>query len=130
MITSSFKYAFLIISILIIACSTVSSPSTKLIYSKYVKDSFELYIDIPKDYVKDKSYSVVFYMDANLKSGKELRRQIHIDSNRLKLRNVIFVGVGHIGDYRVLRRRDLIPPVIKGNDTVFTVSSSKNLFHS
>jgi predicted alpha/beta superfamily hydrolase len=31
---------------------------------------------------------------------------------------VIFVGVGHIGDYHEKRRRDLIPFILKGNDTI------------
>lgn len=112
------RSGFVIFLILLIACSATRSPSAKTIYSQHVKDSFELYIDLPQDYKKGSNYSVVFYMDANLKSGKELRRQINLDSNMRKLGNVIFVGIGHIGDYRVLRRRDLIPPVIKGNDTM------------
>ena len=115
---SFISVAFLVFIIAILSCSTVRSSSAQVIYSQHVKDSFELYIDLPDDYNRSKKYSVVFYMDANLKSGKELRRQIHLDSNRSKLSDVIFVGIGHIGNYRVLRRRDLIPPLVKENDIV------------
>jgi predicted alpha/beta superfamily hydrolase len=36
----------------------------------------------------------------------------------LNLKNVIFVGIGHIGNYHILRRRDFILPTINGKDTV------------
>lgn len=108
--------AFLLLSGLS-SCSTVRSSSASVIYSSNVKDSFELYIDVPDDYNRSTNYSVVLYVDANLKSGKELRRQISLDSNQSKLHDVIFVGIGHIGNYRSKRRRDLIPPVMKNATT-------------
>ena len=113
--------AGLLVSILVttvlFSCSTVRSSSASVIYSHNVKDSFELYVNLPDGYSSGNSYSVVFYVDANLKSGKELRRQIAIDSNRSRLQQVIFVGIGHIGNYRAKRRRDLIPPVMKNATT-------------
>jgi len=86
-------------------------------YPKSVADSFEIYISIPQDYNLDRTYNVVYYCDANLKSGKQLRELIstkHYDN----LQNSIFVGIGHIGNYHTLRRRDFILPIISGDDTV------------
>lgn len=86
-------------------------PRLILLWSEEVGDAFDLYIDLPEGYcTADSNYSVVFYMDANLKMGKEIRRQIHLPANTGKWQRVIFVGVGHLGYYRQLRRRDFIPP--------------------
>jgi predicted alpha/beta superfamily hydrolase len=103
---------------LIISCSNTTNKSVNAIYSYHVKDSFELYVDFPPNYSKDSNNSIVFYMDANLRMGKEIRKQIKLDKNKVKLENVIFVGVGHIGNYRKLRRRDFIPPIIENGRIV------------
>ncbi len=84
-------------------------------YSQNVKDSFEVYISQPQDYSPAKKYDIIYYCDANLKSGKELRKQI-TSGNDLK-KNKIFVGIGHIGNYHQLRRRDFILPFINKTDT-------------
>jgi len=112
------KYLFLIF-VICVACSAPRDKSVPTIYSKVVGDSLELHIHTPLDYSKSGNYSVVFYLDANLKIGNELRRQIKLAENQEKLKNVIFVGIGHIGDYRELRRRDFIPPIIQNKDTIF-----------
>lgn len=110
----------------IFSCTRHRNPKVPAIYSNFVKDSFELYIDLPPEYQANQDqYSVAFYMDANLKMGKEIRRQIQLTENAENLKHVIFVGVGHIGPYRKLRRRDFIPPLLKnqviepGNDANF-----------
>ena len=90
---------------------------TKVEYSKSVADSFEIYISLPPGYNSNETYNVVYYCDANLKSGKHLRELISTNQYN-NLQNSIFVGIGHIGNYHVLRRRDFILPTIKGNDTV------------
>lgn len=112
------KYLFFLF-IFCVACSAPRDKSVPIIYSKAIGDSLELYIHMPPNYSKNGDYSVVFYLDANLKIGNELRRQIRLKENQEKLKNVIFVGIGHIGDYRELRRRDFIPPIIKNKDTIF-----------
>ncbi|MEL6561591.1 MAG: alpha/beta hydrolase-fold protein [Bacteroidota bacterium] len=106
----------LIILLVIVSCSSPRDDSVPSLYSIYVKDSFKIYIDLPPNYSSETTYSIAFYMDANLKMGKEIRRQIRLDENRENLKNVIFVGVGHIGDYRKLRRRDFIPPVYENGE--------------
>lgn len=100
------------------SCSAPRNKSIPTIHSSFVQDDFELYIDVPPAYSSQENYSVVFYMDANLNMGNELRRQIKLDDNKENLKNVIFVGVGHIGNYRKLRRRDFIPPVYTGGEVV------------
>jgi hypothetical protein len=115
-INISLKYLLLIIGL---ACSAPRDKSVPTIYSKSIKDSFELYIHTPSNYSEKGNYSVIFYLDANLKMGKELRRQIKLQENQEKLKNTIFIGIGHIGDYRELRRRDFIPPLVQNKDTIF-----------
>lgn len=83
-----------------------------------VGDNFEIYISLPATYDTNARYSVVYYCDANLKSGNTLRELLSSPSYNSKLKNYIFVGIGHIGNYHVLRRRDYILPFINGNDTV------------
>jgi predicted alpha/beta superfamily hydrolase len=92
--------------------------SVKRIYSTNVKDSFDIYTSLPVDYSGKKKYDVVFYCDAGLKSGIELREQIKGDKRLAERGNYIFVGIGHIGNYHVLRRRDFILPFIVKGDTI------------
>lgn len=113
------------ILISIISCGSVSQPEIletkkQMIYSIHVKDSFELYITLPKNYSSDSIYAVVYYLDANLKSGKALRKEINEMADSTNLRNVIFVGVGHIGNYRVLRRRDFVTPHLREGDSLYS----------
>lgn len=86
-------------------------------YAKAVGDSFEIYTSLPATYNPTTAYNVVYYCDANLKSGKHLR--VLLSSNEYHhLNNTIFVGIGHIGNYHVPRRRDFILPFINGQDTI------------
>ena len=89
----------------------------KVEYSKNVGDSFEIYISLPPTYNLNDTYNVIYYCDANLKSGRHLRELISTNQYN-NLQNSIFVGIGHIGNYHVLRRRDFILPTISGTDTV------------
>jgi predicted alpha/beta superfamily hydrolase len=119
------KLLVLLFLVLIVSCSNPTQPesletSKQIIYSKNVKDSFELYITQPQNYSVDSVYPVVYYLDANLKSGKVLRRVINeMDLNGKSLQ-AIFVGVGHIGNYRVLRRRDFVTPYLKAGDSLYS----------
>ena len=87
-------------------------------YSRNVGDSFEIYISLPKIFDSNNIYNVVYYCDANLKSGKHLRDLLDEGNYPDRLNNIIFVGIGHIGNYHVLRRRDFILPTINGKDTL------------
>jgi predicted alpha/beta superfamily hydrolase len=86
-------------------------------YSENVRDSFEIYINLPKSLKENDTCKVFYYLDANLKSGKKLRRFIKDSLINKESCRTIFVGIGHIGNYRVLRRRDFTVPKIKNLDT-------------
>ena len=99
------------------------STSMKIEYSKNVGDSFEIYISTPPSFNSTDKYNIVYYCDANLKSGRHLQKLISTDQYNSNLKNKIFVGIGNIGNYHVLRRRDFILPTINGKDTM---GQSKN----
>lgn len=104
--------------ITLLSCGQISTtPPTKIIYSSRVKDSFEIYISAPKQIAPAKKLSVFYYMDANINSGKKLREMIARPGYAEKVNSTIFVGIGHIGDFHVLRRRDFILPEIINGDT-------------
>ena len=92
--------------------------SVKRIWSSNVKDSFDIYTSVPVNFSEDKKYDVIYYCDAGLKSGVELREQVRQNKNLSEQGNYIFIGIGHIGNYHVLRRRDFILPFIVKGDTV------------
>jgi predicted alpha/beta superfamily hydrolase len=90
----------------------------KRIYSATVKDSFDIYTSTPVDLTRTTSCDLIFYLDANLRSGIELRKQINSGKTFPTRTNAIFIGIGHIGNYHVLRRRDFILPFIGAGDTI------------
>ena len=90
---------------------------TSVVYAKHVKDSFDLYITTPAIIDKNQNYDVIYYCDANLKSGRKMRELLRSDAYKNKTAHTIFVGIGHRGDFHVLRRRDFILPEITGSDT-------------
>lgn len=87
-------------------------------YSRSVGDSFEIFISLPPGYNFSDTYNVVYYCDANLKSGRHLRQLLLTPQFNDKLKKVIFVGIGHIGNFHVLRSRDFILPTINGKDSI------------
>ena len=93
------------------------STKMEIDYSQNVGDSFEIYISVPPTFDTNNTYNIVYYCDANLKSGKHLRNLLSTHNYSGRLNKIIFVGIGHIGDYHVLRRRDFILPNINGKDT-------------
>jgi predicted alpha/beta superfamily hydrolase len=98
-------------------------------HSTYVKDSFDVYISLPDGYdTSTVAYPVIYYMDANLKSGKEIRKAIYSSRQKGKALNAISIGIGHFGNYRELRRRDLITPFVKtAGDSL--ISDDNNFGH-
>jgi predicted alpha/beta superfamily hydrolase len=103
-----------IIGLFIIAnCLTIKAlgqfiTNEETYFSQNVKDSFALFISVPPAFDYRLSYQVVYYLDANLKSGKYLRSLIQQTSLTEKLANCVFIGIGHLGNYHILRRRDFI----------------------
>jgi predicted alpha/beta superfamily hydrolase len=79
-------------------------------YSKQVNDSFDITILLPENYAVKKNYPVVYFLDAGIKSGTHLISHLKEKKNKSVRNRYIFIGIGHTGDFNVLRRRDLIPP--------------------
>lgn len=94
-----------------------------MMYSEQVKDSFEIYTSSPVELDSTKTYNVVYYLDATLKSGKKLRELIHSSDYAEKTATTIYIGIGHVGNYHALRRRDFILPVINNADSVDSFSN-------
>lgn len=96
------------------------------IVSDFVKDSFDMHIALPAGYdTTTTAYPVIYYMGANLKSGKVLRGIISDMNTSAKPIKAVFVGVGHFSNYRELRRRDYITPFVKdAKDSL--ISDEKN----
>jgi predicted alpha/beta superfamily hydrolase len=113
------KISWLIIVICFLGNSVIAQFTTKMTitHSANIGDSFEIYTSLPRSFDAAKHYNVVYYCDANLKSGRAIRNLLSTNQYDKKLANTIFVGVGHIGNYHVLRRRDFILPTINGKDT-------------
>jgi uncharacterized protein len=87
----------------------------EVFYSTNVKDSFDIKIVLPPTYTKDKKYNTVYFLDANIKSGTKLIEMLNDKKNADIRKTTIFVGIGHKGDFHVLRRRDFLPPkMVKG----------------
>ena len=114
------RYAFVFLTLLVLQTEGYGQFSTtmKVEYSKNVGDSFEIYISVPPSFNTKETYTIVYYCDANLKSGTYLRKLLSTTEYNRQLKNKIFVGIGHIGNFHVLRRRDFILPNIKGRDTI------------
>jgi hypothetical protein len=93
------------------------STKMEIMYSQNVQDNFEIYISTPPSFDSNTTYNAVYYCDANLKSGHFLRSFITDSPYNKNLDHTIFVGIGHIGNYHMLRRRDLTLPPINGADT-------------
>jgi len=96
----------------------VSAKNTTIQHSKYqnrvfkvwsgeVKDSFIIYVSNFTNSAQ-KPTRAVYYLDAKLNSGyyvrEELAKLTHPDLNTW------YIGIAHMGDYHVKRRRDFIPP--------------------
>lgn len=84
-------------------------------YSQQVGDSFEIFVSVPQHPAK--KLKAVYYCDARLTSGKALREMISSPGYKGRLQDHIFIGIGHTGNFHVLRRRDMIQPLISGVDT-------------
>ena len=128
----SLKIFFAILLFHFFSCGSTGNITTSLktvrvtFPSGFVKDSFDIHITLPASYdSSSKSFPVLFYMDANLKSGNKLRDIINEFNKEGKPVNAVFVGVGHFTNYHVLRRRDFITPFIKVQNDSLT-SDDKN----
>jgi len=83
------------------------------IYAQAVGDSFEIYVSYKGQLDPHKHYSTVYYSDADIESGEDLRNALEQagDVNK-SLKSTIFIGIGQRGNYNQVRRRDLVPPIL------------------
>lgn len=78
----------------------------KVFYDANVKDSFEVRVDDCSTQGNKRQYkTILFYFDAGLKSGKQLRTFF---KNETSNPNILLVGISHFGNYREKRRRDFM----------------------
>lgn len=106
------------ITLFLYSCQSKEATSgSEIIVSKFVNDSFEIYIDSLPGHEPGQPFEVFYYLDGNLNSGKKLRQYLRDSSMKRKFSNTLFVGIGHIGSYRSLRRRDLTVPRVTDSDT-------------
>ncbi|MBX7108697.1 MAG: carboxypeptidase-like regulatory domain-containing protein [Chitinophagales bacterium] len=103
-----------------------SIPTTTL-FSDFVKDSFSIFISLPKDYIKKKNsnFPVTYLLDANVYFD------IVSDAIRENKVNTILVGIGY-KDFMLmdsLRNRDYTFPKALSQDS-FTISGSADKFLS
>jgi len=79
------------------------------IKSKQTGDTYKIYIDLPTSYhSSNQKFPVVYYADANLKSGIKMRKIAKQLIAEKKIKDCILVGIGHYGNYQQKRRRDFI----------------------
>jgi predicted alpha/beta superfamily hydrolase len=101
----------ILLNLLLLAATNLSaqfSTTVKTDSSVTIGDKFEIYILTPAGFHPDSTYRLVFFLDANLRSGRLLRRMLTTDEFNQSLQRIIFVGVGHTGNYRPRRRRDFL----------------------
>ncbi|RYZ49236.1 MAG: hypothetical protein EOP49_16740 [Sphingobacteriales bacterium] len=99
--------AFLLVSCLFHNPALAQTRSS--VFSPEVRDSFAIYITIISRMDTSKPVRYFYYLDAGIKSGAELRRQVSGLDPALT-ENKVFVGIAHMGNFHQKRRRDFIPP--------------------
>jgi predicted alpha/beta superfamily hydrolase len=88
------------------------------VYSKNVKDSFEIKISYLGFFDSATNYSTAYYLDAKLKSGNKLRKHLSLHNQNGSLTKTLFIGIGFKGNNLALRRRDFIPPILNKGTTL------------
>jgi uncharacterized protein len=67
-------------------------------------DDYEIILKKPKTFDTSKYYTLVYFTDASLNSGKYI-----LSLNDSITNNCILVGIGHVGNHVMRRQRDFIP---------------------
>lgn len=99
--------------ILLLVSNTLSAQfvTRKMIDSScIVGDKFDIYISTPQGFHPDSTYSIVYYLDANITSGRKLLLLLSTSEFNEKLQKIIFIGIGHRGNFRAGRSRDFLLP--------------------
>lgn len=105
--TKELVYCWLFLSL--ISCPSLGFGQQRFrMFSAEVQDSFDIYLNAGH-LDKDHPIRYIYYLDAEIKSGKELRRQLAAVPDAL-LQNKVFIGIGHTGNFHRQRIRDFLPP--------------------
>ena len=106
--------------ILLIPISSISQQTKEEIFSSWTGDTYEIIIRKPKNFDSSKSYHLVYFTDAAIKSGN-----LPLDSTK----DCVLIGISHKGDWNKKRRRDFIPSDAGGyKDNNFGQASKFYLF--
>lgn len=99
---------------------------SKILFSKFVNDSFSIFISLPKDYDKKKKqhFPVAYLLDANAYFDI-----VNDAINENKIKNIILVGVGYKDAFLMdsLRNRDYTFPKALAKDS-FPISGGGDKF--
>ena len=110
--------------ILLIPFSVKAQQTKEEIVSTKIGDTYEIIIRKPKVFDTTKSYHLVYFTDAGIKSGKVILSQAEEN-----IKNCILIGIAHNGDWDTKRQRDFIPSDAGGyNDKNFGQASKFFLF--
>jgi uncharacterized protein len=116
------------LALLLFSFSVQGQDTSFAVYSKQVGDSFDVTVTATSLSAGRQYNSCVFYLDANLTSGKLLRSLVSATTDH-SLDSILFIGFANRGKHKqTFRRRDYIPPLIKHGDTV--QSHKKNYGHA
>lgn len=110
--------------LLLIPFSVNAQQTKEEIVSAKTGDTYELIIRKPKNFDSTKTYHLVYFTDAGIKSGKVILPQ-----SEENIKNCILIGIAHKGDWETKRQRDFIPSDAGGyNDKNFGQASKFFLF--
>jgi len=110
--------------ILLIPLSVDAQQTKEEIVSIKTGDTYEIIIRKPKIFDTTRSYHLVYFTDAGIKSGNVILSQAEEN-----IKNCILIGIAHKGDWDTKRQRDFIPSDAGGyNDKNFGQASKFFLF--
>ena len=110
--------------ILLIPLSVDAQQTKEEIVSTKTGDTYEIIIRKPKIFDTTRSYHLVYFTDAGIKSGNVILSQAEEN-----IKNCILIGIAHKGDWDTKRQRDFIPSDAGGyNDKNFGQASKFFLF--
>ncbi len=100
------------------------------VFSQQVKDSFTVRVSFPSSFNYTGPYSSVYYLDADIKSGNDLRNLLADTAINSRLEKTLFIGIAQKGrhqkfKYPKLRSRDFIPPINRQGKIVTSTKAYK-----
>ncbi len=108
---SILMFCFCVVAVYNTGCKANAIDAGKqVVFAKAVGDSFEVYILKPKNFSASKKYHIVYFLDANINSGIALTALINKEYAAQQCDSLVFIGIGHKGNFHVKRRRDFLPP--------------------